>query len=94
MHGGQIMKRQCNSKLPAERRIWVPQKRNLDGIPMNIYEENSACNFRVQNECKWTLPQWPTTFSIADIVLLSHLLALGAKLFTGMKNSSSLKLQF
>ena len=31
------------------------QTPNLDGIPMNIYEENSARNFRVQSERKWTL---------------------------------------
>ena len=33
----------------------VPQTRNLDGIPMNIYGENSASNFCVQSECEWTL---------------------------------------
>ena len=27
----------------------------LVGIPMNIYEENSAHNFRVQSESEWTL---------------------------------------
>ena len=49
------MKRPCNLKLPAERSIPGTAKRNLDGIPMNIYEGNSARNFRVQSERKWTL---------------------------------------
>ena len=49
------MKRPCNSKLPMEEAYRVSQTCNLDGIPMNIYEENSARNFRVQSERKWTL---------------------------------------
>ena len=43
-----------NSNLKVES-YRVPQTRNLDGIPMNIHEENSARNFWVQSECKWTL---------------------------------------
>ena len=31
------------------------QTHNLDGIPTNIYEENSPRNFRVQSEREWTL---------------------------------------
>ena len=33
----------------------VPQPCNLDGISMNIQEENSARYFRVQSECEQTL---------------------------------------
>ena len=33
----------------------MPQTRNLDVIPVNIYEENSACNFQVHSEREWTL---------------------------------------
>ena len=33
----------------------MPQQCNLDGIPMNIHEENSAYRFRVQSEREWTL---------------------------------------
>ena len=33
----------------------VPQTCNLDEIPMNIYEENSARGFWVQSEREWTL---------------------------------------
>ena len=33
----------------------VPQPCNLDGISMNIQEENSAHYFRVQSECEQTL---------------------------------------
>ena len=33
----------------------LPQPCNLDGISMNIQEENSARYFRVQSECEQTL---------------------------------------
>ena len=33
----------------------VSQTRNIDVIPINIYEKNSALNFRVQSEREWTL---------------------------------------
>ena len=40
------MKCPCNSKLPAWKEAYrVPQTHILDGIPMNIYEENSDRNF-------------------------------------------------
>ena len=48
------MKRPCNSKYLQKESYWVPQTRNLNGIPMNIYEENSAHNFQVQSEREWT----------------------------------------
>ena len=41
--------------LPAEEAHWMPQTCNLDGIPININEENSTSNFRVQSEREWTL---------------------------------------
>ena len=47
------MKRPCNSKLPTER--CIPGAANTHGTPMNIYEENSARNFRVQSDREWTL---------------------------------------
>ena len=47
------MKYPCNSNLWKES-YRVPQTCNLDGIPMNIYEENSTRNFRVQSESEWT----------------------------------------
>ena len=35
----------------------MPQPCNLDGISMNIQEENSAHYFRVQSECEQTSQQ-------------------------------------
>ena len=47
----------------------MPQTRNLDGIPMNIYEENSARNFRVQSEYEWP-------FEITELLILIQSLAI------------------
>ena len=56
----------------------VLQTRNLDGIPINIiYEDNSARNFRVQTERKWTLVSLlslithPATYTLCDYFLSS-----------------------
>ena len=38
---------------PRKEAYLVPQAHNLDGIPINIYEENSARNNF--SELKWTL---------------------------------------
>ena len=43
------------SVVPAFRAYRVPQPCNLDGISMNIHEENSAYRFWVQSEREWTL---------------------------------------
>ena len=44
------MKCPCNLKLPTEITVPGAANTNIDGIPKNIYEENSAHNFRVPSE--------------------------------------------
>ena len=67
------MKHLCNSKYPWKEAYQVLKTCNLDGIPMNIYEENCARNFRVQSECEWTLVQvlaWLTMLSLTNYLNL------------------------
>ena len=49
------MNQLCNWKLPVERIYQVLQTCNLDVLPMNIYEKNSARNMWLQSDGEWTL---------------------------------------
>ena len=54
-----------STSFPRLVAYWVPQQCNLDGISVNIQEENSARYFLVQSECKQTLVS-VTEYNICD----------------------------